>query len=64
MVAQADLDQDVGRTRLGILGEHVEIPIFGEYSGIEQFIFAIVAAAPPVRFDQIVIRVCILRVFI
>ena len=64
MVAQADLDQDVGRIRLGILGEHVEIPIFVEYSGIEQFIFPVVTVTAPVSFDKIVIWIGILRIFI
>ena len=54
---QPDLDQDVRRRGLRIFDEHIEIPVVIEYPGIDQFIFRIVAAAPPVGLDQIAIRI-------
>ena len=63
-IAYGDLDHDVGRRRFRVFHKHVEIPVFVENPSIEQFIFPIVAPAPPVRFDQVAVGVCILRVFI
>ena len=51
-------------TGLRVLDEHVEISVVVEYAGIEQLVFQVVAAAPPVRLDQIAVRICVLRVFI
>jgi hypothetical protein len=53
-VRHADLDQDISRRCFRVFHEHVEVPVFVEDTGIEQFVFPIVAAAPPVRFDEIV----------
>ena len=63
-IAQADLDQDIGRRRFRVFDKHVEIPIIIEYAGIQQLVFRVVAAALPVRLDQATIGICVLRVFI
>ena len=63
-IATADLDQDVGRRRFRVFDEHIEITVIIEDAGIEQFVFPIVAAAPPVRFDQIAVGICVLRIFV
>ena len=55
---------NVGRCLLGVFDKDVEIAVFVENAGVEQFIFGVVAAAPPIGFDQITLRISILRVFI
>jgi hypothetical protein len=58
------LDQDVGRRRLRVFDEHVEISVLVEDAGIQQFVFPVVAAAPPIRLDEIAVGIGVLRVFI
>jgi|SRR6516162_5510932 hypothetical protein len=63
-VAQTDLDQNVARRSLGVLDEHVEITVFDEDTGIDQFVLRVSAATPSIGFDEISVRVSILRIFI
>jgi hypothetical protein len=58
------LDQDVTRRGLSILYEYVEIAIFVKDSRIEQLVFRVVAAAPPVCFYKIAVGIRSLRILI
>ena len=44
-IAYADLDQHIGRRDLCVLHEYVEIAVFVEYAGIDQFVFGVHPAA-------------------
>src|SRR6516225_560394 len=63
-VAYADLYQQIRRCGLRILHEDIEIPVFIEYAGVEQFVFGIRLTASSVRIYQIQVRICILRILI
>src|SRR5439155_6402012 len=62
-IAHADLDQDVLRCILGVLYEHVEVPITVEDTGAQQFILH-VAAVALVGSDQVVVGEGRLRVLV
>ena len=63
-IADADLDQDILRSVLGVLDEHVEVAIVVEDAGIQQFIFRILTAALPIGPDQVVVWKCRLRILV
>src|SRR6516225_7014525 len=63
-VGYADFDQQIGRRGLCVFDEYVEIPVFIEYAGVEQFVFGIRLTAAPVRIYQIQVRKFILWIFI
>ena len=59
-----DADEDVVRARLGVLHEHVKIPVIVEDAGIEQLVLELFPRALPVRFDQIPVRILPLRILV
>src|SRR5215813_13628039 len=63
-IGYADLDQHVCRRGFCVLDEYVEIPVFIEYAGVEQFVFGSCLTAAPVGLYQIQIRIFILGIFI
>ena len=63
-IADADLDQDVGRPLLGIFDDDVEVAIVLEDAGIEQLVLHVLAATPTVRGDQVVVGVGLLRILV
>src|SRR5262245_15855276 len=63
-VAEADLDQDILRSLLGVLHEHIKVAIAIEDAGVQQFIFHFVAVAPSVGFDQVIVGIGGLRIFV
>ena len=63
-VADADLDQDVGRSLLGIFNEDVEVAITLEDAGVEQLVLHVLAATPAIGHDQVVVGVRLLRIFV
>jgi hypothetical protein len=56
-IVEANLNEDVLGRFLRIFHEHVEVPVLVENSGIDQLIFELLAAAPLVGFDQLLIRI-------
>jgi len=63
-IADADFNQDVLGIGFGVFDEDIEITVFVENSGIEQFIFQFVPAAIAVGGDQVLIGVSRLRILI
>src|SRR5882757_1873061 len=63
-IADADLDQDVGRPLLGILDEDVEVAIALEDAGVEQLVLHVLAATLAIRDDQVAVGVGLLRIFV
>jgi hypothetical protein len=63
-IGDADLDQDIGRRRFRIFDKHVKVPVVIEDAGVDQLVFRLVPAALPARFDQIVVRIGIVRIFV
>jgi hypothetical protein len=63
-VVYADLYQQIRGRGLRVFHKDVEIPIFIEYAGVEQFVLGIGLAATPVGVYQIRIRICALRILI
>ena len=63
-IAYADLYQQICWGGFRILDEDIEIPVFIEYSGVEQFVFGIQTSAMPVGVYQIHIGIFILWILI
>src|SRR5262249_38498627 len=63
-IAQVDQDQNVGRRAFRVFYKYIEISIVLKDASVQQFIFLIITAAPPIGLEQISIGVSILRVFI
>src|SRR5262245_49303499 len=63
-IAEAEADEDVFRLELGVLHHHVEIAPLVEDPGVDQLILHLAFAPPPVLLDQLMVRVCRLRVLI
>ena len=63
-VGDADLNEDVGWRLLGVFHKDIEIAVLIENAGIHQLVLGFSATAPPVRLDQITIRIFILRIFV
>ena len=63
-VGGGDLDQQVFRSILGVFDKDVEIAILIENTGIEQFVFHLLAVAPGVGLDQIFVWIGGLRVLV
>jgi hypothetical protein len=59
-----DPHEDVFRALLGVLDEHVKVPVIVKYAGVEQLVFKLFPRPSPVRFDQIPVRVLPLRVLV
>src|SRR5580693_9571238 len=55
-ICDRDLDQNVIDIDLGIFHEHVEVAIFVEYTGIEQFEFGLALVALSVFLHQFRVR--------
>src|SRR5271154_4252826 len=60
----ADLDKNVLWSVLGIFHKYVEVAIFVEHSGVQQFVFHVVTIAAFVRLNQIGVGVGGLRIFV
>jgi uncharacterized membrane protein len=54
----------IDRCRLCIFHEYVEIPVFIEYAGVDQFVFGIAAGPTSVGVYQIEVGICILRILV
>ena len=52
-VPDRDLDQEVRRRCFRVLDKDVEIAVLAENSGVDQFIFKILARSAPVCLNQI-----------
>src|ERR1700721_1151122 len=64
-VSKTDPDQDVSWWRLlGVFDKHVEVPVLVEHASIEQFILQACATTPSVRFDEVVVRIRRLWIFV
>ena len=63
-VVDGDPDQHVFRPRLGVFHEHVEVPVFGEGAGVEQFILEFLARAAAVDVDQVGVGEFPLRILV
>ena len=63
-VVHADLNQQVLRRLLGILDEHIEVPIVIEHTGVEQLVLEFVATAPSAGVNKIGIRKGRLRILV
>ena len=63
-VGSGDLNEDVFDITFRVLDQNIEIPVFGEHSGVQQFVFRIVPAAAAVFFDQLRVRECGLRILV
>src|SRR4030095_12364075 len=63
-IAHGDLDQDVFSGSFRVFHENVEVAILVKYSGIEQLVLEVRAASLAVRFNQLLIRVGFLRIFV
>ena len=64
VVGRADFDQHILGTFLGVFDEHVEIAVFVEDPGVEQFVLQSVFAPAVVFRDQIFVGKSSLRVFV
>ncbi len=63
-IAHLDLDQHVLGRSFGILDEYIEITIIVEHTRVEQLEFHFGASASCVAFDDLIVGICILRVFV
>ena len=63
-VGRGDLHQDVVGRALGVLDEHVEVPVVVEDAGIEQLVLHVVARALAVRPYKVAVGIGRLRVLV
>src|SRR5271170_835699 len=63
-VRDRDLDEDIFGISFCVLDEHIEIAVFVEYSGVEQFVFWIVSATTAIFFQQLRIGKGGMRIFV
>ena len=63
-VVHRDLHKNVARLDLGVLDEHIEVAVFREYAGIQQFVFRHIGAAPRILRNQISVRKCSVWIFV
>ena len=63
-VVRRDADQDVLGPGLGVLDEHVEVPVVVEDPRVEQFVLEVVPGQPAVGFDEVAVRVFALRILV
>src|SRR5258707_269259 len=52
-IRDRNLDQDVLDVNLGIFHQHVEVTVFVEHSGVEQFEFGLILTAPSVLSHEL-----------
>ncbi len=63
-IVHRDPDQNVFRSLLGVLDEHIEVAVLGEHAGIEQFVFELFSRSPAVGLDKVAIREFPLRILV
>jgi hypothetical protein len=63
-IVDGDADQDVVRTFLGVLEEHVEVPVVVEDARVEQFVLELLPRPPPIRLHEIPVRELPLRILV
>ena len=63
-VVDRHADQDVVRSRLGVLDEDVEVPVVVEDPRVEQLVLELLARPPPVRLEEVPVRELALRVLV
>ena len=63
-VDRLDLDEQILRTSLGVLHEHIEVTVFLKHPGVQQFVFEILPAAAAVGLNEVGIREWRLRVLV
>ena len=63
-VRDRDLDQQVLGGRLGVLDEHVEVPILVEHPRVEELVLEVVLPPAAVRLHQVAVRELRLRVLV
>src|SRR5258707_15462744 len=63
-VLDSDLNEDVFRRRLGVFDEHVEVTVVIEHAGVEQLVFALVAAPAPIGLDEVGVGIGRLRILV
>ena len=59
-----DADEHVLRTLLGVLDEHVEVPVLVEHAGVEELVLELLARSSAVGLDQVPVRKLALRVLV
>ena len=63
-IVNADLDQHIFGRCLGVLNENIEVAVLIEDAGVDQFVFRLAAAAFAIGRDEIVVRICRLRILV
>ena len=63
-IVNGDADEDVFRAFLGVLHEHVEVPVVVKDARIEQFVLELLPRPSPVRLDQVAVGKLPLRVLV
>ena len=63
-VVDGHADQDVVRSRLGVLQEDVEIPVVVEDPRVDELVFELLPRPPPVRVEEVTVGELALRVLV
>ena len=63
-VVDGDADEHVFRTLLGVLHEHVEVPVLIENAGVEEFVLEVFPRSSAVGLDQVPVGKLALRVLV
>ena len=63
-VAYGHLGKEVFGRRFGVFDEHVKVAVIIENACVNEFVFHFATASRPVGFDQIIVGIGALRVFI
>ena len=63
-IADADLDQDVGRPLLGVFDEDIEVTVAVEDAGVDQLVLHVLAATGTIGVDQVAVGIGLLRIFV
>ena len=63
-IVNGDADEHVFRAFLGVLHEHVKVPVVVKHARIEQFVLELLPRPSPVRLDQVAVGKLPLRVLV